>query len=265
MATKRFAASAALILSALLAACGGKSVDTTIPLDEARLLNSEISATYVRTVTLLEETAAAVDAIGVFPDGVDPSDVDTDLLRHALESCFTETIALVPGTALDEVPRGAETEAGPEHGVLTRRTTVGRVQACNPPRMLALESYLPVVDEAASAYIVDRVLVVDVLRANLKDVLVMQLDDLERVTADSENELIRLRELAAERRALAQTADLSPEDRRQTEVDYETITQELDTVESTLGQIGEEIGEWRRLRRNLVDQTAANIAALGTP
>lgn len=261
--TKIRIASIAACVAALVA-CGGKSVDTTIPLDDARLLNSEVSATYVRTINLLEETSAKVDGIGMFPPEVDPADVDTDLLRHVLEACFTEPVRMVADANTDQIPHGADAEVGPEHAPLTRRPPVGRIEACNPARMLALESYLPVVPEETQGYIVDRVLTIDILRADLKDVLVVQLDDLERTTASAENELMRLRETAAERRALAQTADLSEEDRRQTEVDYETITQELDTVEEILGQIDDELSDWRRLRRALVDRTAANIAALGT-
>lgn len=251
-------------LMAGLAACGGKQLDTTIPIDDARLLNSELSATYVRTATLLEDTTHAVNAIGAFPDGVDPADVDTDLLRHVLEACFTETIRMAADANTDDLPRGAETELGPEHAPLTGRETVGRLVACNPSRMLALESYLPVVDEPAQAYIVDRVQTVDILRADLKDVLVAQIDDVERVTVQATAELARLRETAAERRAIAQTADLTAEERRRTEVDYETITQELDQVEEILGQVTGELSDWRRLRRSLVDEAAQNIAALGT-
>lgn len=250
---------------ALVAACGGKQVDTTIPLDEARILNSEIGATYVRTATLLEQTSAQVDAIAVFPPEVRPADVDTDLLRHVLEACFTETVRMLATANLEEVPRGATAEPGPEHAPLTRRSPVGRIHACNPSRMLALESYLGAVGAEERAYLIDRVLTIDVLRANLKDVLVVQIDDVEQTTTEAATELARLRELATERRALAQTADLSPEERRRTEVDYETITQELDQVEAMLAQIGAELAEWRRMRRGLIDEAAQNIAALGTP
>lgn len=260
-----FGLAGALALALVLAACGGKAVDTTIPLDEARLLNSELSATYVRTATLLEQTSAKVDAIGVFPDGVPAASVDTDLLRHVLEACFTENVRMTRDADLDAVPRGSTTSVGPEHALLTRRPPVGRIESCNPSRMLALESYLPVVGEAQREYVIDRVLTVDVLRADLKDVLVAQIDDLERVTASSENELIRLRATAAERRSLAQSADMSPEARRQNEVDFEMITQELDQVEQAIGQIRSDIAEWRRFRRTLIDQAAANIARLGTP
>ncbi len=263
MRTSRFWIPAVLFVS-LAAACGGKSVDTSIPIDEARLLNSEISATYVRTATLLEETSFSVDEIGLFPEGVNAADVDTDLLRHVLEACFTAPIAMLPSAARDEVPRGAETSVGPELGPLTDRTEVGRLVACNPSRMLALESYLPVVNEDTQAYLIGRVLAVDVIRANLKDVLVAQIDDVERTTVAATTELAQLRETAAERRALAQTADLTPEERRRTEVDFETITQELDQVEDVLAQIASELGDWRRLRRALVDQASQNIAEIGT-
>jgi uncharacterized protein YjcR len=131
--------------------------------------------------------------------------------------------------------------------------------------MLALETYLDVIEDYEREYIVSAVVEVDILRANLKDVLVVQIDEVERMTGTATTALMRLRGTADERRALAQAADLTPVEQQQTEVDYETITQELDQVEDRLTQLAGEIGDWRRLRRQLVDEAAARISTLGTP
>jgi hypothetical protein len=257
-----------LVAAAVLftaAACGGKQVDTTIPVDEARLLNSEISSTYVRTANLVQDTVGLVEGLARFPDGITPADVDVDLLRHVMEACFTEPVRTLATADLEAVPRAATAEPGPEHAPLTRRGEVGRIHACNPARMLALESYIQVLDSAKAAYVVDRVLTVDVVRANVKDVLVAQLDDLDVAVRRTEGEVLRLRELASERRALAQASSQTPEERRQTEVDFERITQELDQIETVLQQVSADATEWRRLRRSLVDRAAEVIAGLGTP
>lgn len=254
-----------LLVACFLAACGGKQVDTSIPIDEARVLNSEISTTYVRTRSLLEETAERVRALDRMPDDIAPADIDTDLLRHVLEACFTETVFVARGVDQSVTPGAAAAELGPEHAPLTNRERVGRLNACAPVRMLALETYLDVIQSHEKEYILSAVLEADVLRANLKDVLVVQIDEVERITGTATTELLRLRGIAEERRALAQSADLTAEEQQQTEIDYETITQELDQVEDRLTQLAGEVGDWRRLRRQLVDEAASRISALGTP
>lgn len=257
----RWCLAGALALFAL--ACGGAPVDTTIPVSEARLLNSELAAAYVRTRDLLESTTETARVLGTVPPEVPADELDADMLRHVLEACYTQTVAYVPGADLEALPRRAEALAGESHRPLTDRADVGRVRACDPSRMIALEAYLDVVDEAVDAFIIDRVLTVDALRVNLKDVLVAQLDALDRVAAESAAELLRLREVSAERRALAQTADLSDEERRQNEIDFEEISQILDDVEGILEQVNEEVGDMRQLRRQLVEEAARNIALLG--
>ncbi|MCB9519381.1 MAG: hypothetical protein H6699_00720 [Myxococcales bacterium] len=258
-------ASLALATAALTAAaCGGKQVDLSIPVDEARLLNSDVSTSFVRTRDLLADTAQTVRGLGTFPDGIDAQDVDVDLIRHVLNACVTETPEMVAGADRDALPRGARAELGPENAPLTQRPAVGRIEACNPSRMLALESYLDVVSPEEREFIVDRVLTVDVVRVNLKDVLVAQIADVERVAARAQAELLRLRSIANEKRAIAQTSDLSEEERRRVEVDFDQISAELTQVEDVLSQLDTELGDWQRLRRQLVDEAAQNITALGT-
>lgn len=259
---RRITASAVFLLGA---ACGGKQVETTIPIDAARVLNSEISSHYVRTRSLLEETTERVRTIDQIPADIDVASIDTDLLRHVLEACFTEGVSFAAGADQSETPRGATAEVGPEHSPLTDRPAVGRLTACNPPRMLALETYLAVIEPHESTYVTEAVLEVDALRVNLKDVLVVQIDEVERMMGSAAVELVDLRGTAEERRALAQTADLTPEERRRTEVDFETISQELDQVQDILDQLANDLGDWRRLRRQLVDEAAAVISGLGAP
>lgn len=248
-----------------VAACGGKQVDTTIPIDAARVLNSEISSAYVRTRTLLEQTTERVRSLDQMPPEIDAAAIDTDLLRHVLEACFTQTVAFAPDADTDDTPRGATAELGPEHSPLTDRPPVGRLAACSPARMLALETYLAVIEPHEVEFIQEAVLEVDVVRANLKDVLVVQIDGVERMMGSGTTELLELRGTAEARRALAQSADLDPEERRRTEVDYETISQELDQVQDVLDQLESELSDWRRLRRQLVDEAASRISALGAP
>jgi DNA repair exonuclease SbcCD ATPase subunit len=258
--------SSALAAAASLAllACGGAPVDTSIPIDDARLVNGELSGAYVRARDLLEESAETARRLATIPAEVNADDLDVDQLRHVLEACYTQTVTYVSGVNMDELPRRAEAQLGLDHRPLTERADVGRVRACDPARMIALEAYLDVVDPPTRAFILDRVLVVDALRVNLKDVLVAQVDALERTATDARAELMRLREVSAERRAIAQTSsDLTEEERRRVEVDFETISQELDQVEGVLEQVDDEIGDMRQLRRQLVEEAARSIALMG--
>jgi DNA repair exonuclease SbcCD ATPase subunit len=255
---------AAATILLLLTACGGAPVDTSIPIDEARLVNGELAGAYVRTRDLLEESAETSRRLATLPPEVNAADLDADQLRHVLEACYTQTIDYRHGVDMDALPRRAEAQLGADHRPLTDRVEVGRVRACQPARMIALEAYLDVVDRPTRAFILDRVLVVDALRVNLKDVLVAQVDALERTAAEARAALMRLREVSAERRAVAQTSsDLTEEERRRVEVDFETISQELDQVESVLEQVDEEISDMRQLRRQLVEEAARNIAMMG--
>jgi hypothetical protein len=247
----------------MVVACGGKQIDTTIPIDSARVLNSEVSSSYVRTRTLLEETTDRVRSLDQLPAGIEAVAIDMDLLRHVLEACFTQTVVFARGADRSSTPGEATAELGPDHSPLTDRPPVGRLGACSPARMLALETYLAVIDPREVEYVQQVVLEVDILRANLKDVLVVQIDGVERMMGSATTELLELRRVAEERRALAQTADLTPDERGRTEVDYETINQELDQVQDVLDHLGSELGDWRRLRRHLVDEAAAKISALG--
>lgn len=248
----------------VLAACGGAPVDTSIPVDDARLVNSELSAAYVRARDHLEGATETSRRLAIIPPEIPADDLDVDQLRHVLEACYTQTVAYTADADMENVPRRAEAEAGEGHRPLTDRAHVGRVRHCDPARMLSLEAYLDVVDDQLDAFIIERVLMVDALRVNLKDVLVAQLDALERAASDAGAELLRLRELSAERRAIAQTStDLTDEERRRVEVDFETISQELDQVESVLGQVNDELSDMRQLRRQLVEEAARNIALMG--
>ncbi len=251
-------------LAAATAACGGKQLDMTIPVEDARALNSEVSARYVRTRTLLEDATHDARTIGLLPDELPADDLDVDLLRHVMEACFSQGVSHVRDVDLEQVPRAARAELGEPHEPLTARPPVGRALACDPARMLALETYLDVVDPEIADFMSGRVLLVDELRVDLKDVLEAQLDDLERTVASANAELVELRETSAERRALAQTSDMPPDDKRRVEIDYETITQELDQIEAVLGQISGELTSMRQLRRQLVDEAARSIAEFGT-
>jgi hypothetical protein len=247
-----------------LAACGGgRGMDTTIPLDEARVLNSEMTSTFVRAETLLQDSALLARSLGELPAGIRASDFDAAMVRQVLQACFTQTLALVPGGSPSEVPRAAVAAAGPSHRPLTQRPAVGRAQPCAPPRMNVLENYLETATPQVRAFLQERVLQVDGLRVNLNDTLVAQLDALERRAGTARAEATRLRGMAEERRALAQAGNLDELQRRQVEVDYDAVLVELDNVESVLQRVDSLLSGMRTTRRQLVDEAARNLTTLG--
>ncbi|MFT5991211.1 MAG: hypothetical protein ACI82G_000199, partial [Bradymonadia bacterium] len=99
-------------LATLTGACGGAPVDTSIPVDDARLLNSELSATYVRARNLLEQSSETARQLGLIPADVPVDELDADLLRHVLEACFTQTVGYARTADMETVPRGAASERG---------------------------------------------------------------------------------------------------------------------------------------------------------
>lgn len=247
-----------------LVACGSPQVDTSLPVDEARLLNSDVSTSWVRTQELLQDVAMGTERLGTLPPEIGPEDFDIAMVRHTLESCFTETVEWVPGADLERQPRRATAEAGEGHTPLTERPPVGRAQACQPSRMIAMEAYLEVVPGELRGFLLDRTLEVDALRVNLKDVLVSWLDALEADVADARIAMERLRGEAEQKRALAQTSDVDEQARAQAERDYDTVLTELEAVQAVLARFDEQFSDMRALRRQLVEQAARNLATMGT-
>lgn len=250
----------ALLLSV---GCGAKQVDTSMPTSEAQVLNSEITSAYVRTSTMLDDAAATAQGFASLPPGIDAGDFDVALLREVLEACFNEPVALDAQLRLSDPPSRIEPALGPDIRPLTERPPVGRVLACNPPRMLALETYLDAVSAEIRTLLTERVLAADALRSVLGDVLVVRIDDLDEHRLSAEAELAELRAVAAERLATAQTADIEEDQRRQAEVDYEAVSATLDEVEAVIEQIAAEYEAMRQLRRELIDIASQSIARLG--
>jgi hypothetical protein len=256
---------AALSCALLFAAtgCGGKQVDTSMPSSEAQLLNSEITSAYVRTRDLLDEASTTAESFSQLPAGIDAGDFDVALLREVAESCFNEPVTLDDAQRLSEPPTRIEPALGPDIRPLTERPPVGRAIACNPARMLALETYLDAVAPEIRALITERILAADALRVMLGDVLVVRIDDLDEQRLAAVAELEELRAVSTERLATAQTADIDENQRRQAEVDYEAVTATLDEVEAVIEQIEAEWDAMRQLRRELIDVSAQSIARLG--
>lgn len=253
-----------LILVSGLTACGGKQAETTIPLDEARVLNSEITSSFVRTQSLLEESSVIARTLSVLPSGLTASDFDGDMVREVLAACFTSSVVLERESGADEVPRGAVAEPGPSHRPLTERPAVGRALACAPARMHALESYVTSAQAPVREFLMERVLRVDVLRVDLNDTLVAQLNELEDTASEVRAEAERLRGVAEERRATAQASGSDDLARRQNELDYDAITGEFDQITAVLDQIDSQLSDMRQVRRQLIEEATRNIALLGT-
>lgn len=233
-----------------------------MPVNEARALNSDTTSTYVRAVGLLERATETARSLGALPEGMTADDFDTAMVREVLESCFTETVSFAAGANMSETPGAAVAELGPELRPLTERPAVGRMQACEPARMRVLESYASTATPGVRDFVMQRVLDVDALRVNLNDVLVVQLDGLDNVADSARAQAERLRIVTEERRALAQTST-DESVRTQADTDYDTIMQELEQVTSIVDQIDQGVTEMRRLRRQLIDEAARNIAQMG--
>ena len=249
-------------LLSLIAACG-KQANTNIPLDEIRAVNNDISATYVRVNELLDFVAAESTALGELPEGVRARDLDVALLRKVMAACFNYRAELQAGVNPDEVPRKAEPVVGTMVNPLTQRSGAGRLTSCKPPEMVSLESYLDVVPKEIKDLVIDRIIRSDAQRANLQDVAVKQLDDLQKHQLDAEGKLAELKQTAAERlEAAKKSGDAAVS--RKAEIDLDEFNRQADQVDSVLKEIGERFRTMEQFRRTLVDQTTQNITKLGT-
>jgi len=252
----------AAVAALWLVACGGAPADTSMPVDQARALNSDTTATFVRTQSLLESATALARGAGTLPEGLTADDFDVAMVRQVLEACFTETVALAEGQSREGVPDPAVAAVGPEIRPLTERPPVGRMQPCRPARMQVLESYASTALPEVKEYVMQRVLDMDALRVNLNDVLVQQLEALENVATRARMDADRLRLTAEERRALAQSST-DEATRTQAESDFDAVTASLDQVMAVVEQIEAGITDMRQLRRQLIEEAARNLAQLG--
>jgi len=265
MNTTRFPSRVALllVLSSTIA-CGSSSEYVPIPVEDARALNSQVTAFYGGTQELLDEAAADVPAVAELPHNVRADEFEIQLVKNALMSCFNETITVTSVSV--EAPRAVRASAGDTPGLpLSNRDDLGAVPHCSPSDLISLESYLEYAPPAVSEFIVERMLIVDSLRVNLKHVLQERLNILEETALEARSEVVRLRETSSDRYETVTSGDggYTQEQILQTEADFEVIQGELDDVEELVETITDRLPGMRNLRRQLVEDISVGLAGLG--
>lgn len=254
-----------LVLAGWLAGCPSQPTYEPIPVEDARALNTRVRVFYEDTRSLLENSSFAVSQLSALPSGVRPQDFEIDLVKNALQSCFNDTVEVTEVTV--DAPRGVQAEVSDDPlRPLTARSNLGTVTPCDPSQLISLESYLDVTPDNIREFIIDRVLQVDTLRVNLKHVIQERLNLLEEYALDTRSEVTQLRDLSRQRyeNTLASN-EVTDEQRRQTEADYEVIQDQFDQIDGLVSSIEDELAEMRRFRRQLVDDVSVGIAAMGTP
>lgn len=251
---------------ALSLGCSSNSQYVPIPVEDARALRTHVSAFYVSTSELLEESSQSVERVGAIPDGIRPEDFEIQLVKNSLMSCLNDNIELVEVST--EPPRGVSAERGSDpYQPLTERDDLGNVAFCNPSEMISLESYIEHAPARVKEFVIHRVLLVDTLRVNLKHVLQERLNLLEEYSLDAHGDVVRLRDTSRQtyEAVVAGESDYTAEQRVQTEADYEVIQGELDEIDGLVDTIANELSDLRRFRRQLVEDIAVRLAAMGTP
>ena len=250
--------------SLLWTACGGPSAFVPVPVEDARALNSRVSAFYSDTQGLLDENAEVAPTIGELAHNVSANEFEIQLVKNALMSCFNQSITLL--TVAIEAPRGVRATAGESLGLpLSDRSDLGNVPHCAPSDLISLESYLEYAPPAVSDFIVERMLTVDSLRVNLKHVLQERLNILEELTQEARSEVVRLRTTSLECYQTVTSGDggYSQEQVLQTEADFELIQGELDDIDSLIETITARLPAMRTLRRQLVEDASIGLAGMG--
>jgi hypothetical protein len=254
-----------LVLSVGLGGCPSQPAYQPIPVEEARNLNTRLRVFYEETRDIIETSAFSVSQVGNLPGNIRPQDFEIALVRTALQRCFNDSLAVTTVTV--SAPRAVQAEVSSDRlRPLTARGNLGTVRPCAPSDLISLESYLDVTPGHIREFIIDRVLQVDTLRVNLKHVVQERLNLLEEYALQTRGDLARLRDSARERyeNTLA-SREVSEEQRRQTEADYEVIQDLFDQIDGLIEAVEGELAEMRRFRRQLVEDVSVAVAAMGTP
>lgn len=250
------------VLSMLVVSGCGAPLNTTIPIDDVKTLNNDISAIYARTVATLDDAALTSASFAEVPPGISASDFDAELLRNVMTACFNAKVEMVPGSNPDAVVEKVKALPGSETNPLTDRQPLGRVKPCRPSNMLALESYVEVVTPELREFVIGRALAADAQRANLQDAAKTQLAQLGKRRELAEGELDKLRATADERLHNAKVED-DAKLLKKAEADYETFKEQWKAVDAVLEEIAEAFKGMEQTRRTLVEETVKNIAKLG--
>ena len=110
---------------------------------------------------------------------------------------------------------------------------------------------------------IGRALEADAQRANLQDAAKSQLAQLGKRRELAEGEFDKLKATADERLRNARVED-DGKALKQAESDYEAFEKEWATIDQLLEEIAESFKGLEQTRRTLVEETAKNIAKLGT-
>lgn len=243
--------------------CGGGTPDTSMPLSEARLLNSEVRVLFGGVQTFMATTQEEVASLTALPNGANPRNFDLNVMRTVAGACFSDPVQFPTRPIDTELPAPAEATPGPDTSPLLRRTTTGRANACRPAQLLTLETYVEALAPDAQRVVIQYLLLADRLRVNLHDVLPAHLEHLERFRGGAEREVERLRGRAEAALARAQDPKVHAEQRRRAEIEYEEVTTQLQEVDTILQDISRQLQGFRHLRRQLIDDAARNISRLG--
>ena len=250
------------MLATLWASGCAAPLNTKVPLDEIRALNTDVSVIYTRTNTTLNEASMASASFAELPEGILASDFDAELLRNVMTACFTAKVELVPGSNPDAAVAKVTALRGSETNPLTDRLPLGRVKPCRASNLLALESYAEVVTPEVREFVIGRALEADAQRANLQDAAKSQLAQLGKRRELAEGELDKLKATADERLHNARVED-DGKALKQAEADYEAFEKEWETIDQLLEEITEAFKGLEQTRRTLVEETSKNIAKLG--
>ncbi len=261
----RLVALAALFSVALGARCQRTDRVEIIDSGPVGELGRDIDRLIEQMRQTLNWSEKAVQTLGMLPPEVSTAGPDMSLLRFVFEQCFTDEVVIVDESALPVSGRSVTAQPGAEPTPLRDRRLVGRMEPCLPARLRALEAHADVLGDPVRSFVVARMLLVDGIRATLKDVLpavaeraVLQANagraDLEDLIASADESYIQSKSMR-----------LSPGSRLQIEESLLQFFEVADEVEAALDEMDALIVALRDRRRRLIADAARNIALLGLP
>lgn len=236
---------AIIALTTLAAACGSLSATQSVApqLEEARALNTELRGEWTATQEMLNGTLSAVEE---FPKlGIDPSQIDVDLLKKALTECFEAPLA----TAEDSAKSG-DVATGDDATAMVEDTGAAIATKCEGESMAALNDMAGKASPEVGTFIESKIGAISLIKVNLKEKLPAAATNIgERYAAAK----LKVEELRLTADGLKTAADANPlmDDKAKAtfNTEYEALQAELAGLDELLGSMeSEALGLPDRLR-----------------
>ena len=240
---------AAGLVMLLATACGGGSMtsQSVAPqLEEARKLNSELSANWQTFDTTYNTTLQAVET---FPQITIPKEkLDVELLKTPLTECFDAS-----ADASGDAAKGGEAATGEEAMATGEKMAEAGMVACETESSAALNDLAQKGDEEVSGFITQKLQTVATIKTNLKDKLPSLATQIAEQFATTK---LKAEEIRVTAEGIKTAADNNP---LMSDADKAKFNQEYEELQTELTQLDELLGTMQAEATQLPDKVRVTL------